>query len=371
MSAQRRPLLTRALFQIHLWLGLALGVYAVLIGLTGSILVFSREIRETIAPKPVVAPPDAPARLETIRAGVQARYPEWHPWSLEAPAEPDAPWGSYLLRPGGGMMVFADSSGQVVGESRAEGTWFDLVQQFHSFLLLPYGRLLNGAAGLMLAVLAVTGLILWWPGRGEWPEAFRIVRRSGWKGIVYDLHRVGGVLSFVFVVLFGITGGYFTWPAAYRQIIARVLPTNPQTAPPRVETTGDRLAVDEIVASAERALPGTTLVRVLLPRGGRQPVTVVLAHGTGEPDRMHRTSQLLLNPHTGEVMTVDDYRERRAGDYVAAWMGPLHTGHFGGLGVRVAYAVAGLTLPALFVTGFLMWINRVVAPRMRRRTRRV
>lgn len=363
----RKSLFKRIVFQLHLWGGLAIGIYAVLIGITGSVLVFREEIVPRLSPVPRIASPATPPSLDAIRAGIQAHYPDRYPWSLENPAEPGEPWGSWVQRPGGGQMVFADAEGRVVGAVDVEGTWFQLFEQFHSFLLIPKGRLYNGIAGLILAGLSISGMVLWWPSRGEWHEAFRIVRRSNWKGITFDLHRVGGAVTFLFVVLFCITGAYFTWPAAYRTIAAAMFPTAPIAGAPRIEPNGARLSLDELVASAQRAVPDTTLVRVLVPRAPAQPVTVVLAHGSTHADRMVRTSQLQMHPYTGEVVSLDDYRQRRAGDHIIEWMGPLHTGHFGGIGVKTAWAAAGLVLPALFVTGFIMWCNRVLAPRLRRR----
>lgn len=362
---QRKPLLKRVLFQVHLWGGLFLGLYAFLIGLTGSVLVFHEEILHRMSPTPQVAV-TGEANLEQIRAGIQAHYPEWYSWSLENPSEPGKPWGSYLLRRGGGKMVYADSKGQVVGEVKTGGTWLELFERFHGSLLLPRGRLYNGIAGLCLVALALTGLYLWWPGRGQWSTAFRIVRYANWKGVNYDLHRVGGALLLGFVVLSGITGGYFTWAPVYKDIAASLLPTKPVQKAAPVRTTGTRLPLDELVASAQRAVPGTKLVRVLVPRGEKETVTVVLAHGETAADRRRHTSQLSMHPHSGEVLAVDDYRQRRVGDHVVGWLGPLHTGHFGGLGVKILWALAGLSLPGLFITGFLMWCNRVLAPRLRR-----
>jgi uncharacterized iron-regulated membrane protein len=231
--------------------------------------------------------------------------------------------------------------------------------------MLPRGRLINGIAGLIVLFLAISGAVLWWPVRGDWSTAFRIVRTSNWKGFVYDLHRVGGAITFAFVVLFCVTGAYFTWPAVYRSTAAAVLPTKDKPTPARVITTGARLPVDALVAAAQRAIPEARLVRVLVPQGNRSPVRVVLGHGSKREN--HATSELTLNPHTGEVLAIDDYRQRRAGDHVVAWMGPLHTGHFGGLGLKLLWAITGLAMPALFLTGFLMWCNRVLAPRLRRR----
>ena len=370
MSPARTSILTRAIFQIHLWSGLALGIYAVLIGVTGSVLVFHEEIVQRISPEPRVAAAEAPARLDDIRDGIQAHYPDLHPWSVEAPWDAGDPWASYLLGSGGGKMVYADATGLVVGENATEGTWLQYIAQFHSYLLLPRGRLLNGIAGLALVGLAVTGLILWWPERGEWSSAFQIVRRSNWKGLVFDLHRVGGVLSLGFTVLFAVTGAYYTWPAAYRDVAAAVLSTQDRPSAIAVETDGPRLPIDDLVASATRAVPGARLVRVLVPRGDKQPVTVVLSHGDTSLSRRMRTSQVVVHPKTGEVLSLDDFRERRAGDHLVGWLGPLHAGNFGGTAVKVIWAAAGLALPALSITGFLMWKNRVLTPRLaRRRTR--
>lgn len=42
--------LRRALFQVHLWSGLAVGLYIVVISISGSILVYRSELRQTFEP---------------------------------------------------------------------------------------------------------------------------------------------------------------------------------------------------------------------------------------------------------------------------------------------------------------------------------
>lgn len=361
----RKSLFSRIVFQIHLWGGLAIGIYALLIGITGSVLVFREEIVHVIAPEPTIAAPSGPVSMEAVRAGIQSHYQGWNVWALEAPSEPGEAWSAYIMQKGQGRSVFADSDGKVIGERNLKGTWFELFERFHSNLLIPRsGRWYNGVLGLVLGFLTITGLILWWPGKGEWNSAFRIVRQSNWKGINYDLHRVGGAVTFLFVLLSCITGAYFTWPAAYRNIAGSLFPTKPKPAPAVVTTQGSRLPVDELVASAQRALPEAKLVRVLVPGNNKDAVTVVLGHGS---DR--NTSQIRVNPHTADVLSIDDYRQRQAGDHVVAWMGPLHTGHFGGIVIKTLWALGGMAIPALFVTGFIMWCNRVLAPRLKRAER--
>ena len=360
----RRSLFYRIVFQVHLWGGLLLGLYALAIGVTGSVLVFREEIVDRIAPAPRVTSGSSAAGIGEIHSRIQSHYPDWNVWSLEPPRDPDAPWSSFLLQPGRGKLIFADAQGNVIGERHLEGTWFELFERFHSNLLIRNGgRLYNGIAGLILAFLALSGLYLWWPRAGEWSTAFRIVRWSNWKGINYDLHRVVGTVSLAFTLLFCITGAYFTWPAVYRRTIASVLPVKAKAVARPAAKEGTPQPLDALVASAQREVSGGTLLRVLVPRGP-QPVTVVFRHG-GEHDN-HRTSQVTVDRLSARVLAVDDYNARKAGDHLAGFLGPLHTGHFGGTIVRTIWAVAGLVLPLLFVTGFLMWWNRVLVPRMRR-----
>lgn len=366
----RKSLITRIIFQVHLWGGLSLGIYALLIGVTGSLLVFQQELAERIAPVPTMPAGGQTATLEQIRTRIQGQSPGWHPFSVEPPQKPGRPWSSFLLGQGKGRMVFADSQGNIIGERNLDGTWLQLVERFHSNLLIPKGgRLYNGIAGLLCAILAITGAILWWPAKGEWSNAFRIVRQSSWKGINYDLHRVGGALLFGFVLLFCITGGYFTWPAIYKQIVAKVLPVNARAdANAKINAPKpERLAVDAIVRSAQERVPDGVLLRVLVPQSATQPVRVMFRHGDAHEN--HTNSQVLVNPYTGEVMAAELYAARQAGDELISLLPPLHTGHFGGLPVKVIWALAGLAMPGLFVTGFLMWWNRVLVPRARRSAR--
>jgi uncharacterized iron-regulated membrane protein len=361
----RKSLLERALFQLHLWGGLILGLYAVLIGLTGSVLMFREQIVDRLAPVPHLAENAPRSSVQYIHSRIQEQYPDWNAWSLQAPQKPGEPWSSFLLQPGKGLPVFVDGEGNVLAESRLEGSWFRLVEGFHSNLLIRNGRLYNGAAGLLLALLALTGLYLWWPSRGEWSSAFRIVRTSNWKGVVYDLHRIAGALTLVFVLMFCITGAYYTWPAIYRTAVAAVLPVKPKTPLPPSSNTGERQPLDTLIAAAQMAVPDGIFLRVLVPKGSSQPVQVVLRHG--RPEEHYRTSQVTVDSGTARVLALDAYADRKIGDQVVGFLPPLHTGNFGGFSVKIIWAVAGLALPLLFITGFLMWCNRVLAPRLRNR----
>jgi uncharacterized iron-regulated membrane protein len=52
----------------------------------------------------------------------------------------------------------------------------------------------------------------------------------------------------------------------------------------------------------------------------------------------------------------------RRGDVALEWLAKLHFGRFAGVKTKALWAFMGLIPPALFVTGALMWWNRVLRP---------
>lgn len=67
-----------------------------------------------------------------------------------------------------------------------------------SLLLGIVGRWLVVMASALAVFLELAGLVLWWKRKTLW------VRRSGWRGVCFDVHHIVGVVFFpVMVVLAG------------------------------------------------------------------------------------------------------------------------------------------------------------------------
>src|SRR5579863_3259121 len=47
--------LRRLLFQVHLWSGITLGIYIVMMSVTGSVLVYSNELYKAATPAPIIS----------------------------------------------------------------------------------------------------------------------------------------------------------------------------------------------------------------------------------------------------------------------------------------------------------------------------
>lgn len=360
----------RALVQVHLWTGLALGLYVLVSSVTGAALVFQEELAAVAQAQLQEVPAASVAgqrRLTPDEAvdAVTRTLPEARLLSLAPPASDTGTYQAGILLDGYRLAFVHPASGAVTGPVAPGGAIVSWMHEVHANLLVGRtGRLLNGVGGLLLVLLAATGLVIWWPGAGGWRRALVLKRGVGWKRFVFDLHHVVGFWLLVPVVVLSLTGAYFTWPAHYRAIIGWFSPAEPLPAP-RVDVTAGvtgRAPLATIIAAARGAAPGLQLRRLGNVGGGpAQPLTVFLAaddHAAPVDE-----TRVFVDRISGRVLEVRPPRTyASAGDAMASWLGPLHTGHFGGPLVKALWAVAGLAPAVLFFSGFLMWWHRVVQP---------
>ena len=82
------------------------------------------------------------------------------------------------------------------------------------------------------------------------------------------------------------------------------------------------------------------------------------------------TASVLAQPSPTEVLHLGKGRRppirRSAGDNVIRWIYYLHFGNFAGPKTKVLWVALGLLPVFLFVTGAIMWWNRVLSPAARR-----
>ena len=115
--------------------------------------------------------------------------------------------GLYLSFMGitGGIIVFRNELSR----------WFSVewIVRLHSNLLAgAVGRFVNGIGAIALTSLAVTGAMIWWPGLKFWRRSLTVNWRSNFPRINWDLHSALGFWTFFFVLLWGISGIYLTFP---------------------------------------------------------------------------------------------------------------------------------------------------------------
>src|SRR5580692_1709997 len=82
--------LRKAAFQLHLWCGIGLGLYVLLISVTGSVLVYRNELYRAATPEPIVVTGSG-ARLtdDQLKTAATRSYPGFRVVILSHPPNPD------------------------------------------------------------------------------------------------------------------------------------------------------------------------------------------------------------------------------------------------------------------------------------------
>jgi len=354
---KRRPQnvwLRRALFQIHLWTGIGVGLYVLAISVSGSAIVFRNEVYSNAPTGPETVAISGPRlNAQELRAAIQRAYPGYSLSYLWEAKRPDQSVEVWLDRNGHKKQrAFNPYTGRDLGEARPYSiqilAWLG---DLHVNLLAgSTGRIVNGIGSIFVTLLCVTGAVLWWPGVASWRRNLKIGWRASWKRINWDLHSAVGFWTFFFVFAWGLTGIYLVFPSPVQVFVHHFLPLDRyrplsmEMAPPARDLTPE----------AERPVVADAGARFLLVDDVPSTPAGAAVQASPPPPRPRR-------PRVPIHMTT--------GDHVIQWMYYLHFGNFAGWKVKLIWTVLGMVPVLLFFTGFMMWWNRVLSSEARRARR--
>ncbi|MGI4744544.1 MAG: PepSY-associated TM helix domain-containing protein [Janthinobacterium lividum] len=345
---------------VHRWIGLGLGAMLTLLGLTGSINVFGRELDVALNPALFAAtttadPIGAMAALRIVKAAVPEpiRF-------IRAPDGIVPVWIGMFRRHGDLWTVDIDpGTGAVLGIRDIDASFTRIVYTLHSALLLRrwWGKQMVGVLGLVLLAMAISGLVLWWPAQGFWRTLFRLRTRP--RQILYhDLHALVGVWGGLILLLVSVTGVGVVFPGLIRPAVRLASPVvaNPRPALP------DRLLpfavdADQAIAIALKAAPGERMSIVAPPATPDNVWMIGLRWQTASPANQ-LAGRIWIDPWTGAIVADRSALAETGGERFMDMQLWLHNGSMFGWTGRILVFLGGLSLPTLFVSGLLLWLRK-------------
>ena len=368
MSVATRLLIRR----IHLWLGLGLGIIFVVLGITGSALVFYIEIddilhREVRSELTASAPSwDSPVWDRALATGRAHWAHSGGTWSFEVTGEggtiparyypPSMHSHHHAERE---MVWFSGDGARVVRSAPWGGYLMSWLYELHANLLTgEAGRQVAGWSGFAILVLLVTGVIAWWP-RGSWRKALAFKPHAVPMRRLRDLHKLSGLWSVLLLFVLSATGGLLALPDVKTKLFSAIFHT-PDVGPTPLSaaSTGRQVSIHEALAAAQRALPGSRLAFIDVPDQGRGAFRMRV-QVLSDPHHRFPSSNVFVDQHSGRVLAVQDVRQGGSGTTIASWIRTLHDGSVGGVATRILFVILGL-IP-VFVTGLLRWRRRISA----------
>lgn len=364
----------RFLFQVHLWIGVILGLYVVFICLTGVVLVFQTELLNSGKPRL----PDAPGHAAPHWGRLVGTALRENPGSTLAYIDMRSdnrrvvPMG--LRKDGKTTVVYMDAyTGSPVKQEDPEREhWLvGTAEELHTQLVGGrVGTIANAVGGALLFVMAVIGIVLWWPGIRSWKRALRIQWHGRWWGFCHDMHRTFGFWCCLIIAMWGITGALFMFPNQVPRIFSVFSGTSSLSHLHSDWKPGDPvLPVDYFIRHAQQRYPQDKLAYLymkLIPQG---EVQVYLSPRPATPMELLE-DEVVFHPRTGAILMHTSSRQWDLGERLALGIYSVHFGDFGGLPIKILWALFGLVPVVLVTTAYVMWWNRSVKRKWKKLTAR-
>ncbi|MBR8836879.1 MAG: PepSY domain-containing protein [Stigonema ocellatum SAG 48.90 = DSM 106950] len=337
-------------FSVHSVMGIAIGLFFAISGLTGSAIVFRKEVDRTL--KPALMHVVGQAQLQSIDRIFSAAEQTHPKVPFRYVLFPKQPEDTFLIAQkmsnGQRIETYVNPyTAQVMGSRVWEHSALGFLHTLHSTLFLGTpGRLLVGVFGVLLFLTAITGTLRW-TGWRNLKNGFRIRWNASMSVLSFDLHNVGGILTTALLSMIAFTGVVIV----IAQLLIGGLPTV------KLMSAQTPVAMSELLQLANAALPGGKISVVEFPEA--QP-NVIHIHKkfpeqmTGEVD----LSVVEIDRYTGTVLKAEKVIKPNPVFKVLLRIRNLHSGRFGGSITRILYAFVGLVPLILFITGIVMYRHR-------------
>lgn len=353
------------LYKWHLHLGLWVGVFFVMLGLTGSLLVFYPAVDSFLNPATHPKPgPRGDISVQRVYEALRVEHPDRvGSWRIELPMTSDQPIAARYYtaketahKKFAPLMVTIDPLTYAVTSSRLWGdygvTWiYDL---HYTLLADEWGHNAVGFVGVLLLISLVLGLALWMPTWRRIAYALKPRVRPQPVKKVYDLHMICGIYGGIWLALLALTGAMLSYPHVSKVAASTVLTFDPPMPSFRQLTvpTQPEVSLDELMQRSKSVFPSSEVRWIETSGEDGREVTLRLFNGP-EPSRRFPQTYLKLHPTTGDVLYQRDYQKLPAGDKLWAWIHPMHNGEVMGISGRIFVAMLGLIPAILMVTGLM------------------
>lgn len=360
---------------IHKWTSLVCTVFMLLLCLTGLPLIFSHEI-DHLAGDEIEAPAMPPGTPRAVLDRVAQAAVEAHPGRVPLYffAEEDAPdlWYVKLdtrvdTDETASRLVLVDArSAGLLGEPRFGEGFMSVMYRLHVDLYAGLaGKLFLGFMGLLLVLSIVSGTVLYAPFMRRLD--FGTVRRERAPRTRWlDLHNLLGIVTLVWALVVGFTGVVNTWAdlifkawqaeqvAALQAGDTRVLLAPNAADAPAADGSLQRATERVLTAS-----PGMEVAMIAWPgtlRATPEHFAVMLRGDAPLTSRLTRA--LLVDADDGTVLEASARPW-----YVTVFQlsEPLHFGDYGGLPLKLLWALLDLITIVVLGSGLYLWLKRSAA----------
>lgn len=369
--------------RFHLWLGLSLGLLLVVICLSGAALVFYVEIDTWLHPELERKQATTDATWDNTLATLNTAYPDKSgSWRIEVNDSNRAVSGRYYNPPEtqnegfAPLMVWVSHDGKTVLRQNYWGhylvTW--LYNLHYTLLFGETGTVIIGYMGLAALILLLSGLLAWWPKQGQWGKSLKFKARSSAIGLLYDWHKVLGLISFIPLFVLIATGVMLALPKETNSILNQLLEPVQSAKKIVLEqpiSKHKHISIEQALLAARSAIahhlpaqqsnrnqqPELRLAWIYTPDNTdvSSRYFTFRFQTPEDPSTRFPNTFVKVDAQTAAVIDIFSTWDHGTANIIKGWLHALHDGSAGGLVLRVFWLFVGAAVLLLFLLGFIRW----------------
>ena len=395
--------------KIHLWLSVPFGLIITLVCFSGAILVFENEVNEWFRHDLyyVETLKESPLPMDKLLEKVATTLPDSVAVTgVSISSDPGRAYQVSLSKPRRASLYVDQYTGEVKGKSERSG-FFMFMFRMHRWLLdsmnpgnegIFWGKMIVGVSTLLLVFVLISGIVIWWPRtRKALKNSLKITATKGWRRFWYDLHVAGGMYALIFLLAMALTGLTWSFPW-YRTAFYKVFGVEvQQRAAQGHEQKSDAQKRDtKLAAHREKKREGNEVrkgersgrpennhsdmysvtspfvywqeIYDKLRRQNPEYKQISISSGTASVSfnrfgNQRASDRYSFNTDNGEFTETSLYQHQDKSGKIRGWIYSVHVGNWGGMFTRILTFIAALLGAALPLTGYYLWIKRLIKVR--------
>ena len=395
--------------KIHLWLSVPFGLIITLVCFSGAMLVFENEVNEWFRRDLyyVETVKGSPLPMDKLLEKVATTLPDSVAVTgVSISSDPGRAYQVSLSKPRRASLYVDQYTGEVKGKSERSG-FFMFMFRMHRWLLdsmnpghegIFWGKMIGGVSTLLLVFVLISGIVIWWPRtRKALKNSLKITATKGWRRFWYDLHVAGGMYALIFLLAMALTGLTWSFPW-YRTAFYKVFGVEvQQRAAQGHEQKSDAQKRDtKLAAHREKKREGNEVrkgersrrpennhsdmysvtspfvywqeIYDKLRRQNPEYKQISISSGTASVSfnrfgNQRASDRYSFNTDNGEFTETSLYQHQDKSGKIRGWIYSVHVGNWGGMFTRILTFIAALLGTALPLTGYYLWIKRLIKVR--------
>ena len=395
--------------KIHLWLSVPFGLIITLVCFSGAMLEFENEANEWFRRDLyyVETVKGSPLPMDKLLEKVATTLPDSVAVTgVSISSDPGRAYQVSLSKPRRASLYVDQYTGEVKGKSERSG-FFMFMFRMHRWLLdsmnpgnegIFWGKMIVGVSTLLLVFVLISGIVIWWPRtRKALKNSLKITATKGWRRFWYDLHVAGGMYALIFLLAMALTGLTWSFPW-YRTAFYKVFGVEVQqrAAQGHEQKSDAQKRNTKLAAHREKKREGNEVrkgersrrpennhsdmysvtspfvywqeIYDKLRRQNPEYKQISISSGTASVSfnrfgNQRASDRYSFNTDNGEFTETSLYQHQDKSGKIRGWIYSVHVGNWGGMFTRILTFIAALLGSALPLTGYYLWIKRLIKVR--------